>query len=112
MDTYTNDVIQMKMSNLSHMPRLLQGMLIQTQAMKVQNSVTVERMSDIIDSSDVLMYMLSLIPATLLVYGSYSGMKRIYRGQSLDMHTYKYRFRRLILKLHSLFLGLKDPSSR
>jgi len=110
MDTYTNDVKDMRMTNLAYMPRLLQGLLIQMQAAKVQNYETVEQMDEIIDASDIMIYMLSLVPGAFLAYGMYAGVTHL--GNSVDKHTYKYHFRRLILQLHSLILDLKDPSSK
>jgi len=112
MDTYAKDVKDMRMTNLAYMPRLLQGLLIQMQAAKVQKYEMVEQMDEIIEANDVLMCMLSLVPGSVMTYGAYLGMKRLWLGKSLDMHTYKYRFRRLILKLHSLIMSLKDPSSK
>jgi len=106
MDSYTNDIKNVRVNTKAfNMPRLLQGLLIQVQAGKVQNGEIHEQMNEII-------YVLSVVPASIAVYGMVSILKRLYHGGSLDIVTYKYRFRRLILQLHSHILGLKDQFSK
>jgi len=112
MDTYTNDANNIGVSNTDVIPRLLRGLLIQMQADKIQKYEIQEQIDEILNANEVTIYVLSLAPALIVLYGTVSILKRLYQGRSLDMVSYKYRFRRLILRLHSHIISLKDQSSK
>jgi len=104
----SQDYIDARMS----MPRLVEASLIWMQAEKLTESETSRRMDEIIGVQEWIIFMLSLLPASVIAYSVISHIKRLYHGHSLDKLSYKSRFRGIILNLHSLSLSLKDPPSR